>query len=267
MNLRAELEHMPSSVEPSPWRGHEHVRGYGVFGLPLSSGHVLALRVFPVNDFAPYVTVWHRTPDGTWSIYYDAPRPDVACPRYYGPAARHVVPSAIALEWRSASELRIRVEEPRLDWTVWMREPRLLRAVNAVGGRLPLWTWRAAPLLRARERMAQQLGMGAVKLAGRMPSGHSGVLMPQRLYFVERARAAMAGVDLGAPVRLRANPTIGGVPLPARGIFAVGQAHWEILDEAEYHRTRRALAAATTPYSSSASIRAAVRAPSVSTGT
>jgi hypothetical protein len=55
--------------------------------------------------------------------------------------------------------------------------------------------------------------------------------------------------------------------LPARGIFAVGQAHWEILDEAEYHRTRRALAAATTPYSSSASIRAAVRAPSVSTGT
>jgi hypothetical protein len=68
-------------------------------------------------------------------------------------------------------------------------------------------------------------------------------------------------------VRLRENPTIGGVPLPARGIFAVGQAHWEILDEAEYHRTRRELAAATTPYSSSASIRAAVRAPSVSTGT
>ena len=264
MNLRAELEHMPSSVEPSPWRRHEHVRGYGVFGLPLSSGHVLALRVFPVNDFAPYVTVWHRTPDGTWSIYYDAPRPDVACPRYYGPAAAHVVPSAIALEWRSAAEPRIRVEQPRLDWTVGMREPRILRAVNAVSGSLPLWTWRPTPLLRARERMAQQLGMGAVTLAGRMPSGHSGVLMPQRLYFVERARAAMAGVDLGAPVRLRDNPTIGGVPLPARGIFAVGQAHWEILDEAEYHRTRRELAAVQ---SSSASIRAAARAPSVSTGT
>ena len=264
MNLRAELEHLPSSVEPSPWRGHEHVRGYGVFGLPLSSGHVLALRVFPVNDFAPYVTVWHRMPDGTWSIYYDAPRPDIACPRYYGPAARHVVPSAIALEWRSTSELRIRVEEPHLEWTVWMQEPRLVRAVNAVSGRLPLWTWRVAPLLRARERVAQQLGMGAVKLAGRMPSGHSGVLMPQRLYFIDRARVAIAGVDLGAPVRLRENPTIGGVPLPARGTFAIGQAHWEILDEAEYRRTRQEL---VDGQSSSASIRAAVRAPSVSTGT
>jgi hypothetical protein len=86
MNLKAELEHLMPSVEPSPWRGHEHVRGYGVFGLPLSSGHTLALRVFPINDFAPYVTVWHQTPDGAWSIYYQAPRPDIACPRYYGPA-------------------------------------------------------------------------------------------------------------------------------------------------------------------------------------
>ena len=51
MNLKAELEKLTPSVEPSRWRGHEHVRGYGVFGLPLSSGHTLALRVFPINDF------------------------------------------------------------------------------------------------------------------------------------------------------------------------------------------------------------------------
>ena len=88
MNLKAELEHLMPSVEPSPWRGHEHVRGYGVFGLPLSSGHSFALRVFPINDFAPYVTVWHLAPDGTWSIHYQAPRPDIACPRYCGAAAR-----------------------------------------------------------------------------------------------------------------------------------------------------------------------------------
>jgi hypothetical protein len=78
MNLQAELEHLKPSVEPSPWRGHEHVRGYGVFGLPLSSGHTLALRVFPINDFSPYVTVWHQAPDGTWSIHYQASRPDIA---------------------------------------------------------------------------------------------------------------------------------------------------------------------------------------------
>jgi hypothetical protein len=42
----------------------------------------------------------------------------------------------------------------------------------------------------------------------------------------------------GAPVRLRENPRIGDVPLPARGILAIGQAVWEILDPAEYERTR-----------------------------
>lgn len=244
MNLRAELEHLVPSVEPSPWPGHEHVRGYGVFGLPLSSGHTLALRVFPVNDFAPYATVWHRAPDGTWSIYYQAPRPDVACPRYYGPAVHHIVPATIELDWQSRSELRIRVDRPHLEWTVWMQEPPHLRALNAVSRRLPLWTWRSTPLLSAREWMAKLLGMGAVRLAGRMPSGHAGVLMPQRMYFIDRAEVTLAGVDLGTPVGVRDNPMIGDVPLPARGIFAIGQAHWQIRDEVEYHRTRQELTGA-----------------------
>jgi hypothetical protein len=33
---------------------------------------VLALRVFPDNDFAPYRTIWHRDPGGRWAIYADA---------------------------------------------------------------------------------------------------------------------------------------------------------------------------------------------------
>ncbi len=85
------------------------------------------------------------------------------------------------------------------------------------------------------------MGMGSVRLACRMPSGHVGVLMPQRMYFIDRARVRLAGVDLGTPVRARENPKIGDVPLPARGIFAIGQAHWEILDHVEYHRTRTEL--------------------------
>jgi hypothetical protein len=241
MNLKAELEHLMPSVEPSPWRGHEHVRGYGVFGLPLSSGHTLALRVFPINDFAPYVTVWHQAPDGTWSIYYQAPRPDIACPRYYGAAARHVAPATIDLEWRGNAELTIHVDRPQLEWTVWMHEPPVLRPLNMASKRLPFWTWQHASLLRLREWMARRLGMGAITLAGRMPSGHFGVLMPQRMYLIDRARVRLAGVDLGVPVRVRPNPKIGDVPLPARGIFAIGQAHWDIRDEAEYHRTRAEL--------------------------
>ena len=68
-NLAAELSDLPPSRDRFPWPDHEYVRGWGVFGLPFDSGHYLALRVFPQNDFAPYITVWHRDPQGRWSIF------------------------------------------------------------------------------------------------------------------------------------------------------------------------------------------------------
>jgi hypothetical protein len=239
MNLKEELERLTPSVEQSPWPNHEHVRGYGVFGLPLTSGHFLALRVFPINDFAPYITVWHRDPDESWSIYYRAPRPDIACPRYYGAAARHIKPADIALTWDGPAELTIQVDQPRLEWTVWMQETVGLRLINSISKGLPFWTWQKAWLLKPREWMSRLLGMGNMKLSGVMPSGHFGILMPQRIYFINRTKVQLDGVDLGDPVKVSPNPTIGDVPLPARGIFAIGQAHWDILDEEEYHRTRR----------------------------
>lgn len=244
MDLRAELAHLEPHVVPSEWPGHEHVRGYGVFGLPFSSGHVLALRVFPESDFAPYITVWHRDPAGTWSIYYQAPRADVACPRYYGAAAGHNEPASIHVTWTGPAMLSIRVERPALTWTVWPHEPAVLGLMNAVSRRLPLWTWKAQWLLTPREWMARLLGIGRIELAGLMPSGHYGILMPQRMYFIDRSEALLEGVDLGRPTRMHPNPRIGDVPLPARGILAVGQAHWEIKDREEYERTRRELGAA-----------------------
>jgi hypothetical protein len=72
----------------------------------------------------------------------------------------------------------------------------------------------------------------------------AGTLMPERMYFIDDSHATLDGADLGRPVRLRANPTIGEVPLPARGVLATGQAVFEILDPAEYERTRSQTAAA-----------------------
>ena len=83
--------------------------------------------------------------------------------------------------------------------------------------------------------------MGAITLAGCIPSGHFGILMPQHMYLIDRACVRLDGVDLGVPVHARPNPKIGDVALPARGIFAIGQAYWEILDPVEYHRTRAEL--------------------------
>lgn len=64
---------------------HELFRGYGVMALPFDSGHVLGLRVMPRNDYAPFESIWHRTPGGRWSMYVDGPHHEVFCPRLFGP--------------------------------------------------------------------------------------------------------------------------------------------------------------------------------------
>ncbi|WP_245672762.1 hypothetical protein [Aldersonia kunmingensis] len=237
-----------SAIEPGvgqpPWPDHEYVRGWGVFGLPFDSGHVLTLRVFPQGSFAPYITVWHRDPAGSWSIYVDGPRFDIACPRYYGAAADRVEHANIGLDWTEGNALTITVDSARLHWTVRPRTTTILRGLNAMGARLPAWTWRPAMLRHARELMGKGLGMGELEFAGVMPSGHYGVLMPQRMYLIDDSDAELDGVDLGAPTQLSENPDMGGVPLPARGVLAIGQAVWEILDRSEFDAVRNAVATA-----------------------
>ena len=202
-----------------------------MFGLPFDSGHVLALRVFPENDFSPYMTVWHRDPEGRWSIHVDGARLDTACPRYYGSACTTVGYAKIGLEWTGPTSLRVRMDEPALEWTLTARQTPILRVMNTVSPRLPLRTWRSPLLVRARELMAQHvLGLGEIRMSGVMPSGHAGILMPQRMYFIDETRAVLDGTDLGRATHVSPNPMIGEVPLPARGVLAIGQGAWEILD-------------------------------------
>lgn len=234
---------LATAIEPdigeAPWPDHEYVRGWGVFGLPFDSGHVLALRVFPQSSFGAYRTLWHRDPQGRWSIYADAPCVEHACPRYYGPACEYVGAARIDLEWISPRTLHVTMDEPSLDWTVTTARSPVMGVLNPVSAAMPLASWRPRPLVRARERLAQALGMGRLQMSGVMPSGHSGILMPQRMYFVNRSSANLDGAKLGRPTRLAENPTIGGVALPARGVLAIGQAMWPIEDRDEFDAARR----------------------------
>jgi hypothetical protein len=202
----------------------EYVRGWGVFALPFDSGHVLVLRVFEDGSFGPYRAVWHRDPDGRWSIWVDGPRLDTACPRYFGPAADATGYARIGVRWTGPATLRVTMDSPALEWTLTATSTRVLALLNAMSAAMPRATWRLRPLVRARERLAGALGMGQLRLTGTMPSGHTGTLMPERMYFIDDARATLDGADLGRPVRLPASPAIGGVPLPARGVLATGQA-------------------------------------------
>ena len=242
MELSKELQAIEPLTQKSPLPGFEYVRGFGVFGLPFDSGHVLALRVFPENDFAPYTTVWHRTPGGIWSIFVDGPRLDTACPRYYGAAARHVQFSKVTLQWTEAMALSISVDAPRLEWHVSMATPPLFKVMNAISPRLPEPLWRAPTTLRAFERLGKTLfDLGDITLIGTAPNGHFTILMPQRMFLITGAQAKLNGYDLGHPTRSAENPAIGAVNLPARPVFAVGRAYFEIQDPVEYERTIKEL--------------------------
>lgn len=243
MNLKHDAQAITPQVCRSPLSGFEHVHGYGVFGAPFESGHVLALRVFPENDFAPYKTIWHRTPDGAWSIFVDAPRHDIACPRYFGSAASCVQSACIRITWTGPADLRVEMDAPKFTWDFSMTSSPILGLMNAANPRFPERIRRARGVLRVMESMADRvLGLGGVTLAGITPNGHKTMLLPERMFFLASSHAEFDGVDLGQPARGGACPTIGAMNLPSRPVFAIGRAYFELRDPVEYERTVRELA-------------------------
>ena len=243
MNLARKLRAIEPGARRAPWPGFEHSRGYAVMALPFSSGHLLGLRVFPETDFAPYHSVWHRTPQGDWSIYNDGPSLQTTCPRWWGPALRHAELARIEVRWTGPADLRIEMEAPRLEWTMTVTASPLVRAVNAASAALPLWTWRPAPLRRVREWIAKRFfGLGELRFSFVTPQKQHAVVMPEQIFFIASSQASLEGRDLGHPVRLARNPTIGDVPLPTRGTLVIGQAFGRIKDPDEYERTRKRVA-------------------------
>jgi len=241
-NLKNELENLFPQTTSSPWEGYEFASGYGIFSLPLSSGFTLALRVFPTTDFAPYVTLWLQKPNKKWTLFYDAMHPNIACPRYFGAAVEWAQRVKIRLEWLSPNVLHIRMSNPKLQWTIQMREPLHLRILNAASRRLPIWARKMSPVLRISELIARLLRFGKVRLTAQMPSGHHGILMPKSIYYIARSKVIFDGTDLGYPVITKETPKVGELALPSRGIFAVNDTFWKILDEAEYKSTKVTIA-------------------------
>ncbi len=238
MHIKRKALEIKPLVNRSPLPGYEYGRGYGVMALPFTSGHVLALREFPENDFAPYRTVWHRTPDHSWSIYVDGPSHDTACPRYYGRAVAHVQSAHITLSWIGAHRLRIEMDQPALVWEIVMKTSPLINAMNAISVSLPERIWRAPVVMRTIEKLGDLLfDAGTINLSGRFPNGHAGILMPRRMFPITSSTATLNGASLGQPTRSKENPMIGKVSLPARPIFAMGRYYFSIQDQEAYART------------------------------
>lgn len=243
--MAADLAALTGRIEPrvwpSPLAGHEHVRGWGVIACPFESGHVLALRVFPQNDFCPFVSLWHRTPGGAWSIYVDGPRLDTACPRYFGEAAERSAYADIGLRWADPNTLRVEMTEPSMEWTLRVDPGPLVRAVNAAMGALPEWLQRRRAVTSLLERVGDRLfGFGDMTLAATVPNGQFATMLPRRLYPIVETSATLAGEWLGPPVTGGSgepeNPRFGELRLPARPVLAVGGAYLTIEDPAEHER-------------------------------
>ena len=197
----------------------ERFSGYGVMGLPFASGHYLAFRHFPASAIGPgYRAVWHRDPEGHWTVYADVP-PEQSCARYLGPALTSTRTAQIGVGWTGDRSLAIEVDDV-LTWELELGPTLSTRMLSGVGGLLPDAALDQSWLLRAMGVMAgPMLRVGRVALLGTMPAGQQFGAIPRRVWAVRNSSAELGGVDLGPVGKLQEQASLGDFVLPQRGIF------------------------------------------------
>ncbi|UTF52277.1 hypothetical protein [Natronosalvus rutilus] len=238
IDVESVVRRIRPNTRRSPLPGHERIHGWGIMAHPFDSGHILALRVAAQNDFAPYTSVWHRSPDGAWSIYVDGPRLDAACPRYWGAATEHAQLTDVSVEWTGPADLVIEVSDPKLRWTASMDAGPVVRAANTLTRRLPESVLRSWPAVQLTELAADRLfDLGDVTLATSVPNGQEATVLTRMLFPIVDGSARLGDEDLGNSATVPETPTFGEARLPARPVFVVGGAYATILDAEEYERT------------------------------
>ncbi len=206
-----------------PGRG-ERFSGYGVMGLPFSSGHVLALRRFPASSIGPaYTSVWHRTPDEKWTFWQDQ-QDDQSCPRYFATAASETRRLDVELSWPAESTLQVDVPDVGFSWTSHLSSTPVTHALNGVGRVRPGPAWRSRPLLAAMGPVAgRALGAGKVGMVGMTPNDQSFIANPVRMWVIDESSARLGDEDFGPVGPLGEQTRLGDFWIPQRGVFAVGR--------------------------------------------
>jgi hypothetical protein len=216
---------------PQPLRrraARDDVAGYAVIGLPFQSGDLLCLRRFPASTFGPgYVSVWHRSAEGSWTVYTSI-APEQSCPRFIGSAVSRVLETPIEVDWMGPSDMAVRVPAAELDWTMTISSTAVTGTINVMMAFMP------APLFYSNLVLSMMsfisttmLGAGRLLLHGRMPNRQWFQAGPRRVWMVPEARATIAGRDLGRPAPLAIQAELDGVPLPQRGVLMMGAFSFE----------------------------------------
>lgn len=216
----------------------EYFAGYGVMGLPFSSGHILGLRNFARSSIGPgYRSVWHRDPSGAWRFYSDV-EPMQSCPRFFGCELEDAAVTPIDVQWTGPRSLRITMEHPALEWDVELTSSIPTRIMNAAGRLMPGPAWHNPRILAAMAKVAGPLmRVGTIGLAGDAPNGQRFFANPRQTWMVSNSHARLDGQDLGPPGPVHPQARLGDFWIPQRGVFAIGEAMFETLDPAR-HRGR-----------------------------
>lgn len=197
----------------------ERFSGYGVMGVPFADGHYLAFRAWPTSSIGPgYRAVWHRDPDGRWTIYASEP-PEVSCARYIGTGVHATRTVPVDIDWPASDRLVVTAGD-EVRWELDISSTPATRCLSVVASRLPVWVWRTGPSQRLLGvTSGSLLGTGRMRLAGTTPNGQLFEVAPQRMWAVRRTRAWVRGRPLGVPRPLDRQTHLRDLWLPQRGIF------------------------------------------------
>lgn len=217
-----------SNMALAPRPGRDDVGGLALVGQPFATGDILCLRQFPISTFGPgYVSVWHRSPDGSWTIYTTI-APELSCPRFIGSAVSKVSQTPILAEWTGPYVLKVEVPAADLHWTLRVADTPVTAAMNAMMGAMPSAMFRSDPVLSLMSLFSTAtLGAGDLRLRGHMPNRQWFQAAPRRVWIVSEASASINGRDLGSPAPLKSQAMLGEVPMPQRGLLMMGAFSFE----------------------------------------
>ncbi|MHC3002765.1 hypothetical protein [Gordonia sp. GN26] len=228
----ADLHAHPQLVDTSD----ERFAGYGVMGLPFASGHYLALREMIASSIGPaYRSVWHRNPNGHWTIYTTT-EPEQSCPRYFGKGATTRYVPSIDVGWNDDRTIEVAMGET-FRWQIELTSSPATSLMTALSGATPAAAWHSRALLHAIGPMATvMLRAGRIRMCARTPNGPEFRGTPLYVWRVADSRASLDGQDFGAPAPLDEQISVGDIPLPQRGLFFVGRSAFDAPDTADTHQ-------------------------------
>ena len=228
MTTPHELAHQLEAYPVLPEGTEERFNGYGLMGMPFSSGHVLALRRFTASSIGNgYTSVWHRNPAKIWTFYADTD-PQHSCTRYFGRMATQAIVAPISVNWLSDFSFEVVVESAQLYWSVKVAATPVTKAMNVLGTVLPQFAWKNELVLSLMSKVAgAALGVQRVGLSGTVPNGQHFIANPKKIWAVTDSHATLAGADLGTPTPLHQQASLQDFWIPQKGILAFGQAYFE----------------------------------------